>query len=563
MPPKRISTSASLAMTQATTFLNTDNTKRNSRPRVTHVVRKCTYKEFMSFQPFYFNGTEGAVGLIRRFKQTESVFSRSNCAEKNKVKFAISTLTEEALFWWNSFAQPMRIEEAYKITWFEFKRLLIKKYCPQTEIKKMEEAITITQRLIKKKNKNYIWGEDQESAFQLLKQKLCEASILALPEANDDFVVYCDASHQDCYSTTSSQPQQKQKSKKSKKRVIEVLQLSDSTHDVADEHVTTTSNDPLFSGSSTRVESSKDAGLGDQEDAPKQGRMIADLDADEGVVLVNETQGRNDQDMFDTSILDDEEVVVEKEVSTTDPVPTAGEVVTTASVEVDFQDSLDDEEDTRNNHEYLNDLEEEYQAIALLAKSKRIFKKGTQRFSSAKATDQTKCHKYGRTGHFARDSFAKSLVPSYQSPFHYKQVYSSMHKPKLRPIEEFEAKYNKVKAKLVVLNSSASPSKSTMVKNKGIIAEAYEWDEEEVSSNDNEMVDVKFLMELAEDNDAVSKEGAINGEWVKISMRKVQTFLKIEDNDDRETYLDYLCIDLNYVEEQILNLLRKHRNLVP
>ncbi|GJX88857.1 reverse transcriptase domain-containing protein [Tanacetum coccineum] len=46
------------------------------------------------------------------------------------------------------------------------------------------------------KNKKYIWGENQESAFQLLKQKLCEAPILALPEGNDDFVVYCDASLQ-------------------------------------------------------------------------------------------------------------------------------------------------------------------------------------------------------------------------------------------------------------------------------------------------------------------------------------------------------------------------------
>ncbi|GJW25420.1 putative reverse transcriptase domain-containing protein [Tanacetum coccineum] len=39
-------------------------------------------------------------------------------------------------------------------------------------------------------------GEEQESAFQLLKQKLCEAPILALPEGNDDFVIYCDASLQ-------------------------------------------------------------------------------------------------------------------------------------------------------------------------------------------------------------------------------------------------------------------------------------------------------------------------------------------------------------------------------
>ncbi|GJW71458.1 hypothetical protein Tco_0128375, partial [Tanacetum coccineum] len=40
----------------------------------------------------------------------------------------------------------------------------------------------------------------------------------------------------------------------------------------------------------------------------------------------------------------------------------------------DFQDSPDDEEDTRSSQGYLNDLEEEYQARALLAKSKIIFK---------------------------------------------------------------------------------------------------------------------------------------------------------------------------------------------
>ncbi|GKE87549.1 putative reverse transcriptase domain-containing protein, partial [Tanacetum coccineum] len=38
-------------------------------------------------------------------------------------------------------------------------------------------------------------GEKEENAFQLIKQKLCSASILALPEGSKDFVVYCDASH--------------------------------------------------------------------------------------------------------------------------------------------------------------------------------------------------------------------------------------------------------------------------------------------------------------------------------------------------------------------------------
>ncbi|GJQ91076.1 putative reverse transcriptase domain-containing protein [Tanacetum coccineum] len=39
------------------------------------------------------------------------------------------------------------------------------------------------------------WGDKQEAAFQLLKQKLCSTPILALPEGSKDFVVYCDASH--------------------------------------------------------------------------------------------------------------------------------------------------------------------------------------------------------------------------------------------------------------------------------------------------------------------------------------------------------------------------------
>ncbi|GKC86914.1 reverse transcriptase domain-containing protein [Tanacetum coccineum] len=93
----------------------------------------------MSCQPFNFKGTEGAVGLIRWFERTESVFSHSNYTEDCKVKFTTGTLTEEALSWWNSFAQPIGIEEAYNITWSEFKKLLIKKYCPRTEVKKMED----------------------------------------------------------------------------------------------------------------------------------------------------------------------------------------------------------------------------------------------------------------------------------------------------------------------------------------------------------------------------------------------------------------------------------------
>ncbi|GJX56063.1 retrovirus-related pol polyprotein from transposon TNT 1-94 [Tanacetum coccineum] len=172
------------------------------------------------------------------------------------------------------------------------------------------------------------------------------------------------------------------------------------------------------------------------------------------------------------------------------------------SIVQDFQDSPDDEEDTRSSQEYMNDLEEEYQARALLAKSKRFFKKGTQRFSSAKATDQTECHKCGKKGHFARDCWSKTSVPSYQSPFQPKLLHSSEHKPEPRHTKDFEAKYNKVKAKLALLSSSALAPKK-------------------VSSNDNEVPEVKALMALAnEERVYVSNESARNGEWIKISMKK-------------------------------------------
>ncbi|GKA33394.1 reverse transcriptase domain-containing protein [Tanacetum coccineum] len=103
----------------AATMANADNTNRNTGERESHVARKCSYKEFMSCQPINFKGTEGTVGLIHWFKRTESMFSCSNYTEDCKVKFAT--------------------EEAYKITRVEFKKLLIKKYCPRTEVQKMED----------------------------------------------------------------------------------------------------------------------------------------------------------------------------------------------------------------------------------------------------------------------------------------------------------------------------------------------------------------------------------------------------------------------------------------
>ncbi|GJX71929.1 reverse transcriptase domain-containing protein [Tanacetum coccineum] len=157
MPPKRTSTSETPAITlatipqlitngissalkaQAASMASASNPNRNTGPTGTPVAKTGNYKEFISCQPFYFNDIEGAVDLIRWFERTESVFSCSNCAEENKVTFATGTLTDDALSWWNSYAQPIGIDQANQITWTELKRLLTNKYCPRTEVKKIED----------------------------------------------------------------------------------------------------------------------------------------------------------------------------------------------------------------------------------------------------------------------------------------------------------------------------------------------------------------------------------------------------------------------------------------
>nr|GFB55768.1 hypothetical protein [Tanacetum cinerariifolium] len=81
--------------TQTATMAEDDNSIREIP-----IAKRGNYKEFISCQPFYFNGMEGV---------------------------------------WNAYSQPIGIEQANRITWTELKRLLTNKYCPRTEIKKMED----------------------------------------------------------------------------------------------------------------------------------------------------------------------------------------------------------------------------------------------------------------------------------------------------------------------------------------------------------------------------------------------------------------------------------------
>nr|GEX52148.1 retrovirus-related Pol polyprotein from transposon TNT 1-94 [Tanacetum cinerariifolium] len=95
--------------------------------------------------------------------------------------------------------------------------------------------------------------------------------------------------------------------------------------------------------------------------------------------------------------------------------------------------------------------------------------------------------------------------------------------------------------------------------NKGLVAGTFDWDE---VSDDEEVTQVKVLMALADDELTIGKNHAHSGEWIDITMRKVNIILFMDEDADWQNYLKYINIDLKFVEEQRLNLPLKYNKIV-
>nr|GEW41309.1 retrovirus-related Pol polyprotein from transposon TNT 1-94 [Tanacetum cinerariifolium] len=105
-----------------------------------------------------------------------------------------------------------------------------------------------------------------------------------------------------------------------------------------------------------------------------------------------------------------------------------------------------------------------------------------------------------------------------------------------------------MKAKLALLKASpSSPQnpKTFQPKNKGLVTEIFDWDEEEVSDKE-EVTHVKVLIALADDELTVRKNHTHNGEWVDITMRKVNTLLSMDEDADWQNYLKERIPDISY-----------------
>ncbi|GJT63739.1 hypothetical protein Tco_1015219 [Tanacetum coccineum] len=112
-----------------------------------------------------------------------------------------------------------------------------------------------------------------------------------------------------------------------------------------------------------------------------------------------------------------------------------------------------------------------------------------------------------------------------------------------------EVKYKGLKAEIVVLTKKID-AMTKGKSEKGLVDESFDWDEESVSSDDDDVIKVKALMAITKDELSFGRADARSGQWVEITMKKVQNLLSMIDSDERKHVLDYTHVDLHYVEDQ-------------
>ncbi|GJY74686.1 reverse transcriptase domain-containing protein [Tanacetum coccineum] len=92
------------------------------------IAREYIYQDFMKCQPLNFKGTEGVFGLIRWFEKMETLFQINNCLEKYQVKYAMCTLLNSALTWWNLHKMTIGAEAAFAMSWRELMKLIAERF---------------------------------------------------------------------------------------------------------------------------------------------------------------------------------------------------------------------------------------------------------------------------------------------------------------------------------------------------------------------------------------------------------------------------------------------------
>ncbi|GJV90174.1 reverse transcriptase domain-containing protein [Tanacetum coccineum] len=118
-----------------------DSYDSGSGRRTERVTHEYTYNDFLKCQPLNFKGTEGVVSLTQWFEKIEYAFHISNYTVACQIKFATCNLLGNTLTWLNFHVKTVGHDATYRMSWKTLKKMMTEKYCPRSEIKKLEIVI--------------------------------------------------------------------------------------------------------------------------------------------------------------------------------------------------------------------------------------------------------------------------------------------------------------------------------------------------------------------------------------------------------------------------------------
>ncbi|GKA78232.1 putative reverse transcriptase domain-containing protein [Tanacetum coccineum] len=146
----------------------------------------CSYKEFLACNPKKYDGNGCAI-VLTRLRNEENVgagpaaYTVDSKGACRALKVSLGT-AQKGETNWKAPRTPTEVCSFLGLAGY-YRRFI-------ENFSKIAKSLTI----LTQKCKTFDWGEEQELEFQTLKDKLCNAPVLALSDGPEDFVVYCDAS---------------------------------------------------------------------------------------------------------------------------------------------------------------------------------------------------------------------------------------------------------------------------------------------------------------------------------------------------------------------------------